>query len=167
MKRRLIVIRHSKAVAGAFDHERPLSDRGFADAAALGRWLAAEGVVPDRVVVSSARRASQTWEGAEAELETRLEVLTDPRVYDNTVDALLAIIQETPDEVATLVLVGHNPSMAELAIGLDDGAGDATARAAVAQSFPTSGVAAFEVEGKWPKLELRGATLSSFVVPRA
>lgn len=166
--RRLVLIRHSKAVAGGDpDHDRPLAARGVADAAALGQWLAAAGVVPDRVVVSTAVRARQTWEYAVAGLDVGPAVLADHRVYDNTIDALLAILHETPSTVATVVLVGHNPSMGELAERLDDGRGDATAVAAVAESFPTSGVACFDVSGKWTRLGLGGARLTHFAVPRA
>jgi phosphohistidine phosphatase SixA len=57
--------------------------------------------------------------------------------------------------------------MAELAAGLDDGAGDASSRAAVGRSYPTSGVACFDVPSPWDELELNGATLTSFAVPRA
>jgi phosphohistidine phosphatase len=164
--RRLVLIRHSKAAAGAADHERPLAERGVADGAALARWLAGA-VVPDRVVVSTALRAQQTWQCAAELLESSPEVVSDHRVYVNTVGGLLAIVHETPAEVGTLVLVGHNPSMAELAAGLDDGAGDSSARAAVGRSYPTSGVACFDVPPAWDELELNGATLISFAVPRA
>jgi phosphohistidine phosphatase len=164
--RQLVLIRHSKAVAGAADHERPLAERGVADAGALARWLAAA-VTPDRAVVSTAIRAQQTWQFAAVWLERPAEVVSDHRVYANTVGGLLAIIHETPAEVGTLVLVGHNPSMAELAAGLDDGAGDASSRAAVGRSYPTSGVACFDVPPPWDELELNGATLTSFAVPRA
>lgn len=165
--RRLVLIRHSKAAAGELDHERPLADRGSHDAAAVGRWLASAGVVPDLVVVSTALRAQQTWELAASVLGSSPEVVADHRMYVNTVGGLLAIVHETPDEVGTLVLVGHNPSIGELAVGLDDGAGDDGARAALARSYPTSGVACFDVAARWQHLDLGGATLTGFAVPRA
>jgi phosphohistidine phosphatase len=165
--RRLVLIRHSKAAAGAADHERPLAERGVADAAALGRWLVIADVKPDRVVVSTALRAEQTWSVAAELLGSGPELVSDHRVYVNTVGGLLAIIHETPAEVGTVVVVGHNPSMAELAAGLDDGAGESSSRAAVARSYPTSGVACFDVPSDWDELELNGATLTSFAVPRA
>jgi phosphohistidine phosphatase len=165
--RRLVLIRHSKSVAGGdVDHDRAIADRGVVDAAALGHWLAAAGVVPDRVVVSTALRARQTWEHAVAVLDIGPAIVADHRVYDNTVDALLAVLHETPPAVTTVALVGHNPSMGELADGLDNGRGDAAAVAAVAQSFPTSGVACFDVPAKWSRLALGGATLTAFAVPR-
>jgi phosphohistidine phosphatase len=168
MKRRLVLIRHSKAVQGGYiDHERPLAPRGFDDAGAVGQWLESAGIVPDRVVVSTALRAGQTWESAGKVLDSSPEVLADHRVYVNTVGGLLAIIHETPADVRTLVLVGHNPSFAELAFELDDGKGDSASREALERSFPTSGVAVFDVGKKWANLELGAATVTSFAAPRA
>jgi phosphohistidine phosphatase len=164
--RQLVLIRHSKAAQGKDDHERPLADRGIVDAAAVGRWLSTAAVVPDRVVVSTALRVRQTWETAAEQLDADPEVVADPRVYDNTPDDLLAIIHETPDQVGTLFLVGHNPSLAELALGLDDGAGDHAARAELMRAYPTSGIAWFDVETPWRKLKPGGATVTSFVAPR-
>jgi phosphohistidine phosphatase len=164
--RRLVLIRHAKATAGASDHERPLAGRGVVDAAALGRWLVASGVAPDYVVVSTALRARQTWEVVAGGLRSTPAVVADDRVYGNTVDDLLEIIHGAPADAACVVLVGHNPSMAELAGGLDDGAGDSVARTAVARSYPTSGVACFDVEAEWEQLQLGDATLTHFAAPR-
>jgi len=84
---------------------------------------------------------------------------------DTIVDGLLSVIHDTPSEVQTLVLVGHNPSMAELAGSLDDGRGDAGARAELDRSYPTSGVAVFTVHTPWPQIEAGSATLTHFGAP--
>src|SRR3712207_9368577 len=60
--RRLLLIRHARAAGGPIDRERPLTAEGVQQAAALGAWLERAGLVPDRVLVSPARRAVQTWE---------------------------------------------------------------------------------------------------------
>ena len=61
--RTIIVMRHAKAEQGGpSDFERQLTDRGMADAAAAGTWLAERGVVPDHALVSAAVRTQQTWE---------------------------------------------------------------------------------------------------------
>lgn len=159
-----MLIRHAKAGEGAVDRDRPLADRGVAEAPAVGRWLAAEGIVPDRVVVSPARRARQTWELAAAELDRTTEPVLDERVYRNTVEDLLAVIRETPADIAVLVVVGHNPGIQELALALDDGRGDGAARAQIASKYGTSGVAVFDLGDSWA--EARSATLSTFVTPR-
>jgi phosphohistidine phosphatase len=164
---RLVLIRHAKAEgAGATDEVRRLSPRGLVDAAALGRWLVDHDVVPDYVVVSPAVRAIQTWEAAMAQLGGVPPVAVDERIYDNTVEDLLAIARESTDDINTLALVGHNPSMHALAATLDDGHGDPTARGDLARSYPTSGVAVFDVRGRWGELQASGATLREFVAPR-
>jgi phosphohistidine phosphatase len=132
-------------------------------------WLAERQILPDRVVVSPARRALQTWELAAAELgpsrpSTQDEPEIDDRVYRNTVDDLLSVIRETPDAVSTLAIVGHNPAIQELAIALDDTSGDAAGRRELAEKYPTSAVAVFAVADPWAAAET--ATLISFAIPR-
>ena len=63
--RDLILLRHAHAepaAAGESDLDRPLSAEGLAEADAAGRWLAAQGLVPDRVLCSPARRSRETLE---------------------------------------------------------------------------------------------------------
>jgi phosphohistidine phosphatase len=162
--RQLVLIRHAKAGEGAVDRDRPLADRGVAEAPAVGRWLAQRRIAPDRVVVSPARRARQTWELAAAELGPTPEPVLDERVYRNTVEDLLDVIRETPAGVRTLVLVGHNPGIEDLAIALDDERGDAAARGDLTTKYPTSGVAVFDVSGRWAGVS--SATLATFAAPR-
>jgi phosphohistidine phosphatase len=162
--RQLVLIRHAKAGEGAVDRDRPLADRGIAEAPAVGRWLADRGIVPDRVVVSPALRARQTWELAAAELDASAEPVLDGRVYDNTVEDLLDILRQTPAEVTTLAIIGHNPGIQNLATVLDDGHGDGAARAQLATKYGTSGVAVFDVGDPWT--DLRSATLINFATPR-
>src|SRR5438874_13262548 len=125
MAGQLVIIRHAKASDAPRDIERPLTGRGRRDAAAIGNWLKERGIAPDRAVVSSAVRAVQTWSHAAAQLEHAPGPVVDERIYENTVDLLLDIVTETPDDVQSLVLVGHNPAFAALAHELDDNRGDA------------------------------------------
>ena len=166
MAAKLVIIRHAKAGEAPLDIERPLTDRGQRDAAAVGDWLHAQGVAPDRAVVSPARRATQTWFGVAAHLEHTPEPLLDERIYENTLDLLLDIVTETPDGIRTLALVGHNPAFAALAYELDDGAGDAAARREMHAAFPTSAVAVFDLAGPWSAVEAGTGTLTAFAAPR-
>jgi len=163
----LVLIRHAKAEAGgADDAARSLAPRGRADAGAIGRWLAAERLGPERVVVSPARRARQTWDLAAADLGTAAEPVIDGRIYDNTVEDLLAVVGDAPADIATLILVGHNPSMAELAFTLDDGSGDQAARTEMARNYPTSAIAVFAIGAEWTALRGGAGRLVRFAVPR-
>jgi phosphohistidine phosphatase len=167
--RRLVLIRHSKAADGPYDIDRRLAPRGERDARAIGAILTDLDISPDRVVVSPAVRARQTWEGTRVEMTNAIEMIVDERIYDNEVDALLAVVRDTPDAVRTLVLVGHNPSFAELATDLDDGDGDpvsSAARQELQDGFATSGVAVFEPAGEWSDLAPGTATLRAFAVGR-
>jgi phosphohistidine phosphatase len=162
--RQLVLVRHAKAGGGPVDRDRPLAARGIAEAPALGRWLAQRQIAPDRVVVSPARRARQTWDLASRELGPAAEPVFDERVYDNTVEDLLEILRETPAQVTTLAVVGHNPGIQDLAVALDDGRGDDAGRSELTTKYRTSGVAVFDVSDAWA--ELRSATLTSFAAPR-
>lgn len=139
--RRLALVRHAQAADAPVDADRPLTALGVRRAVAIGAWLTDRGLAPDRVVVSPARRTLQTWEHAGGG-----SAVVDPRLYVNTVEALLAVIAETPDDVRQLVVVGHNPSVSELAALLDDGEGPAAARRQVDAGFPPGGVALFTLE---------------------
>jgi phosphohistidine phosphatase len=162
----LVLIRHAKSADGPTDIDRPLASRGRRDAGAIGRLLVQEGIVPDRVVVSPARRARQTWDRAQAELRDVIEVAVDERIYDNHVAGLLEVIAGTPVSVQTLAMVGHNPSFAELADALDDREGDRDARHQMLAGYPTAGVAIFELSDPWAEVHPRSATLRIFAVPR-
>ncbi|MEX5718235.1 SixA phosphatase family protein [Geodermatophilus maliterrae] len=163
--RRLVLIRHAQAAAGPVDAERPLTERGARQAAAIGSWLAQSGLAPDRVLLSPARRAVQTWEQAGAALGPGLHPIVDERIWDNTVEALLTAVRETPEDVRTLAVVGHNPSVGELARVLDDGRGDRAARGDLDAGFPAGGVAVFLLATPLAGVQPGAATLSDVTVP--
>jgi phosphohistidine phosphatase len=164
--RRLVLVRHSKAADGAVDVERPLSGRGIRDAAAIGAELRRLKLAPDRVVVSTARRAALTWTHASAALPATSPPVVDERIYDNTVEALLDVIRDTPAEVQTLAVVGHNPSIEQLAHALDDEQGERAARDELADGYSTSGIAVFTVPGEFADIRPGAATLTHFSAPR-
>jgi phosphohistidine phosphatase len=149
--RRLVLVRHAKAEQGGPDQERALAKRGRADAAALGRWLSDQGIVPDRVVISPSRRTRQTWELAAPPGSPDPEL--DERIYDNTVEGLLAVIHSAPQDVQTLVMVGHNPSVGELAAAFDP----------TLRDFRTNATAVFAMD-EWAHAP--SGRLTASVVPR-
>ena len=158
---RLVLLRHAKAERGADDEQRVLTEDGKAAARAIGRWLGEQSLVPDHVVLSPARRAVQTWELA-AQTGGASDPDLDPRMYQNTVDSLLAVIRDTPPQAQTLVLVGHNPSIQDLAAELDDGRGDDTQRAGMSRKFPTAAAAVFEFGADWADSDRGTGSLIAF-----
>ncbi|GAA3501496.1 histidine phosphatase family protein [Streptomyces prasinosporus] len=166
--RRLVVLRHAKAARpeGVTDHARPLAPRGRRDAPAAGRALAEADCLPDLALCSTAVRARRTWELAAAQWGTPPPVRYDPRLYAAGVPELLAVVHETPADVETLLLVGHNPGLEDLVLTLaDDGLDDALDR--VRAKFPTSAVAVLSWRGAgWRDLAPGTALLTSVTVPR-
>jgi phosphohistidine phosphatase len=165
--RRLVLIRHAKAVDADKDVDRPLSPRGRRDAATLGGWLHEHGVRPTRIVLSPALRARETWEGAATALSDPPGPVVDERIYANSRADLAEIVSTTTDDVQTLVLVGHNPSMGELAAWLDDGAGDSDARHEMTTGLPTNAAAIFAVASSWADVGAGAARLEAFAAPRS
>lgn len=165
--RRLVLLRHAKASSDdprLDDAERPLTDRGRRDAAAVGRWLAAQDLHPDLVLCSTSLRTRQTWAGAlaaEPDLLADVAVRLEPAVYQAWPDTLLALVQALPDDVGTVVLVGHSPGVPDLAERLNRASG-----AAPVGDFPTSAVAVLDVTGPWRELGPGTASLAAYAVPR-
>jgi phosphohistidine phosphatase len=167
MPRRLLLIRHAQAADAPNDRDRPLTAAGARAAVAIGTWLQQSGYVPELALVSTARRAQQTWAAVAESLGGDRAPNVDRRIYDNTVEALLDVIGELSGEAGTVVVVGHNPSIGELAFVLDDGAGNDPARRSLHAGFPTGAVAVFQVDVPLADLGPGAATLEEFAVPSA
>jgi phosphohistidine phosphatase len=163
--RRLVLLRHAKSDwPDVADDERPLAKRGRRDAPAVGRWLATSGYVPDAVVCSTARRARETWELASAGLAAAAPgaspaVRYEPRVYRATVLSLLMLVREFDPGWCTAMIVGHNPGLAELTVGL------AVADTGAPYAFPTAAVAVLDLPGSWADAAPGEARLVAFTVP--
>ena len=102
--RRLLLLRHAKAERsqpGGRDEERPLTDRGRADAARLGAYLVRHRLVPDLALVSSAARTRETWHRAAAAFENAPPAHFEERLYGAAPEAILQVIRETAPEAAT------------------------------------------------------------------
>lgn len=170
--RRLVVLRHAQAEpSAATDAERPLSARGRTDAAAAGTWLAGLGlqVAPPAgaALVSAALRTRQTYDALAAAAGWEGGVTHDAGLYSAGPEAALDLVRETSEEVSTLLVVGHNPTMAYLAHLLDDGEGDDGATSEMlARGYPTAAAAVFAVGGSWADLGAGGARLEAFHVAR-
>jgi phosphohistidine phosphatase len=165
--RRLVLVRHAQAGNAATDRNRPLTELGQHQAAAAGEQLAGLGVAPDRVLVSPALRAQETWQGMSAALAGPPGPEIEERIYDNTIEGLFEVIGESGEDVGTLVVVGHNPAVGQLASDLDDGEGDDGAREDLSRGFPPASIAVFEVGDPFSMLGTGTARLVHLLVPSA
>jgi phosphohistidine phosphatase len=167
---RLILLRHAKsekAEAGQRDNTRRLNARGRDEAPMMGAYMARHGLVPDRALVSSAARTRETWERVAAALTARPQVIHEERLYNAGSEAILALVKETEPAVRTLLLVGHNPGLHDLA-RLLIATGDVEARERLNENLPTSGLAVIDFAGKdWRKVHPHGGRLERFVSPRS
>ncbi len=139
--RTLVLVRHAKSdwSGGHPDRERPLAERGRHQAPEAGRWLRAGVAEIDLAVVSPAERARRTWEMVSAELDALPPIREEDRVYAAAADDLLELVRELPEDLGTVVLVGHNPGLEDLLLRLT---GEAVA-------MKTSAVAVIDLPGPW------------------
>lgn len=160
--RHLIVLRHAKTEQSASgDRARELTSRGRTDARSAGRWLRENDIQPDIVLVSPAARARETAELVTSELSPPPEVRVVEELYDASVGEALDVVAAVDGAPRAVLLVGHNPAMAELVHALQrDPAGPSP------QHLPTSGVAVLEVTAEWPRLAEGTAQLTQWHVPR-
>jgi phosphohistidine phosphatase len=153
---RLILMRHGKAERHAQnggDFERALADSGRADAAVMGKLLADAGFAPDVLLVSSARRTRETAEQVGANFPAaRIEQLRD--LYHADPEEVVQVIEDHADGAATVVVVGHNPGLHELALRLAlQGEASPIQTNKLRSRFPTSTTVVFGWTDKGPVLE--------------
>jgi len=156
-------MRHAKAEPYAEeDHERTLTERGRAEAADAGRYLASVGVVPDHALVSDAARARATWEAVREACGASAGEDVSRAMYGASTNDVLEAIRSLPEDVRTVIYVGHNPTAGMLANLLTDGEGDPDVVRGVLEGFPTAAVAVFSLPGDWADLEEAGARITHF-----
>jgi phosphohistidine phosphatase len=167
--RRLILLRHAKSdwtSPGMRDHARPLAARGRDAAPRIGAYMTHHGLVPDLVLCSTAARAQQTVDLVVASFPEKVPISYDERIYEVGAEDILAVIKQTKADAHTLLVVGHNPGLRDLA-ELVIASGDVDARARVLEKFPTAGLAVIDFPiDDWRKLHPKAGRLDRFVTPR-
>lgn len=143
--KRLYLLRHAKTQPDApeGDHERALTERGRIDAALMARTMVRRAYVPDLILCSTARRTFQTLEILLPVIASQSETRLEPGLYLADARAILQRAGAVEGGVRSLLFIGHNPGMEDLAQRL---AGDTDLGARVAEKFPTACLAAFQSE---------------------
>lgn len=147
---RLILLRHGDAERDSEsgeDFDRRLSARGREESARMGETLAELGLVPDLVLVSAAARARDTWT-ALAPVFPKARVKFEDNLYLAEPERIRRAVDQACDGCAALMVVGHNPGLQELALGLLlEGSAQASAVDRVSNGFPTAAAAVFLFDG--------------------
>ena len=167
MSRRLVLVRHAKTVsAAASDAERPLTERGRRQASLLGTRLAEQRLGVTHALVSPAVRARETWSGVAAGLDGATHELVDD-LYVATPDDVLSAVRTSGSVADTLVVVGHNPTIADLAWLL---AGDVPGGAydeLRSGGYSPSTTTLFAAESEWEDVDQTSLGLIGYIPPLA
>lgn len=165
--KRLLLLRHAKSSwddPALADFDRPLASRGRKAAECMGRELAARNWLPQLALVSPAARTRETWEL----VALPGSVATDfpNTLYDAAAEDVLSEIQRTPKAVKTLLVLGHNPGLEDLAILIAGENSEAKALQRLRKKFPTAALACFDYHGKWAELGFADARLTHVLRPK-
>lgn len=165
---RLHLLRHAKSSRdeGVEDKERPLSRRGRDSSRRIGETLQAGVGRIDLVLCSSALRTRETAELALASFAPQPRILFEDGLYLAGVKALLRRLTQLDEGVGSVIVIGHNPGLHELAIAL--AAPDSPRRAALAGGkFPTGARASFAIDDSWAALDKSRHPLTDYVTPKS
>jgi phosphohistidine phosphatase len=164
--RRIVLFRHAKADwPQVNDHERPLAERGRMDAAVAGRKLADSGIPFDLALCSTATRTRETWKLAVQEFPHRPKTVYEERIYEASPGELIAVLNETADDVHNILLIGHNPGIQGLAEVLSGSAEPEPRERMTRRGFPAAAFAVLSFTGPWKSLEPGVATLLDYWAP--
>jgi phosphohistidine phosphatase len=163
--KRLFLLRHAKSSwddPGLDDHDRPLAPRGRRASALIAEHLRRARIGPVLVLCSSARRTRETLETVMPALDP-VKVRIERGLYGASSEDLLQRLREVPDEVESVMMVGHQPAIQELALHL---AAEGSELEQVRAKFPTAALATLTFAGEWSELGHRSAELIAYVKPK-
>lgn len=159
-------MRHAKSdwhTRAGRDFDRPLNKRGARDAPLMGRWLAGQDLIPEKIVSSPALRARQTVLAVAGKLDFAEERITwRDDIYEASLTDLLNVLREEAPGCRSLMLVGHNPGLDALAGYLAATASNYMERGKL---MTTAAVAVFEITGA--EIRENCASLTMLMRPRA
>jgi phosphohistidine phosphatase len=164
--KRLFLLRHAKSSwdePGLSDHDRPLAPRGVRATAVMAGHLRSEAIAPELVLCSSAQRTRETLEGIRDALGPDFVEEIERDLYAASAEHLLERVRAVDDAIESVMLIGHNPGIEGLALGL---AGGGDKLEAMERKFPTGALATLVFDGRWRRLKPGAAELIDFVTPK-
>ncbi len=165
-KRTLYLLRHAKSSwddPALPDRDRPLVPRGYRACELVAEHLRRHQITPALALCSSATRTRETFERVSAGFSRPVGALIEDGLYTATAAELLARLRTVDSAVASVLLIGHNPALQELAVSLV--AAEPQPRA-LYRKFPTGALATLTFTSSWAALAPETAMLNAFVKPR-
>ena len=164
----LVLMRHAKAAwpQGVPDQDRPLAQRGRDDAGVAAGLFGRDVPVPGLVLCSPALRTRQTWEIACAQIDPAPPIRYEDSIYGARTDDLIDLAHAMAEDTATVLMLGHNPTMARTVLALVGPASSDPAVAQVQRKFPTCAIAVLTLDAAWADLAPGAAALESVSIPR-
>ena len=162
----LYLLRHAKSSwddPHLADHDRPLAPRGRRDARRIGKHLARLGIEPQLVLCSAAERTRETYELLRPALGASLTVVFEEALYAASSDTLLERIRSVLEPTVSVMLIGHNPGLHQLAVVL---ASTGAELERLGASFPTAALATLTVARPWSQLSEADARLAAYVTSK-
>lgn len=156
----LYLIRHAKSSwkdSSLDDFDRPLNKRGMNDAPLIGKYLHSQKIEADVIISSPAKRTELTARIIANKIKFGREIIFEPTIYEASYFDLLKIIHSIENCVNQLILVGHNPSLNELANFLIE---------VRIENIPTAGVVAISFDIEWKEIIEKSGRLLFFVYPK-
>jgi phosphohistidine phosphatase len=164
--RRVYLLRHAKSSwkdRSLADRDRPLSGRGKRAAKAMAAHIEADEVRPDLVLCSPARRSRDTLARVEAAFRGQVEVRIDEALYAASEAELLAHLRKLPPQVHSVMIIGHNPGLADLALAL---ASEGADRTRIKEKYPTAALATIDLAADdWTAIERGSGELVAYLRP--
>jgi phosphohistidine phosphatase len=166
MGKALYLLRHAKSSwedPTLADHDRPLAPRGRRASRVIADHLRRQRITPTLVLCSTSARTRETLEQIGAGLGDEIEVRIEEGLYTASASDLLDRLQEVDARVDSVMLIGHEPAIRELALML---AGSGVHLERLREKFPTAALASLAFQGSWRELTPGAAELVAFVKPR-
>ncbi len=167
--RRVMLLRHAKSDwsnPGGGDKGRPLNERGRETAPEIGTYIARTGLLPDLILCSTAIRTRQTCALVTAAFAKSPKINFEEALYLAEPDEIVSLIQEVPERVRTLMVVGHNPGIHQAAAELTQ-AGNTEDHQLLAAKFPTAALAVIDFDAQdWADIRAHAGKLDRFITPR-